>query len=201
MIYNLDAYVLAGGKSSRMGRSKALLQLDGMSMLQHICNSMKSIFQNVYIIAKRESMIESLRFPVVFDVYPQSSALVGIHAALVHCKKSAVFIKACDNPVQSEQLILQMMTYAGEADAVIVSTKDGLHPLFGVYSKRCLPHVEQMLSDNDHKISNLYNRINTKILSEHEARRYDSELSSLKNINTPEEYNELILARSKGDIC
>jgi len=188
MIKNCSAYILAGGKSERMGRNKAFLDINGVTFLELVNKSLKNIFEHVYIVTKKDGI--SGYNNIIFDSLTQYSPLSGIYTALMHTDKDTVFIKACDNPIISEPMIMEMFGYALKYDIVVPKTFDGFHPLFAFYSKKTLPLIQEMVMQNNFKIISLYEKVNVKFYEEKDIKKFDPELITLKNINTPDEYQK-----------
>lgn len=188
MVRDVDAYILAGGQSSRMGRNKALLSWDGRYMIEHVYDSTRRVFENVHVVVKKDSEIGSLNLPFVFDAAAEYCPMIGIYTALRHTAKQHVFIKACDNSCLEEGLVLMMLSLKGQADIIIAETSDGVHPLFAVYSKVCLPHIENMVAQANYRITGFYDRVNVYYIRENEIKAYDPDMRSLININTPDEF-------------
>ncbi|MCX7771034.1 MAG: molybdenum cofactor guanylyltransferase [Proteobacteria bacterium] len=186
MIKDSVAYILAGGKSQRMGRDKANLEWSGTTFLESIYSSLKTIFKEVFIIVKKKEDDDSRYLEDLLDIY---SPLTGIYTALKHTDKEFVFIKACDNPLVSEKLIFEMYKFARDYDVVVPKAPDGLHPLYAFYSKRILPEIEKFLSQNSFKIINLYESLKVKYIVEREIKKFDKKMVTLRNINTPDDYN------------
>lgn len=184
MIDNCSAYILAGGKSERMGRNKALLEWDGVTFLENIYNSLKKIFKDVYIVVKKiDSFNKGKQF--IEDLLSHYSPLTGIYTALKHTDKDYVFIKACDNPLISLDMIYDMYQYTKDYEIVVPKASDGLHPLYAFYSKKILPEVEKLIENENFRILSLYDELKVKYYVEDEIKKFDTKLVTLRNINTP----------------
>ncbi len=188
MIKSCSAYILAGGKSERMGRNKAFLDINGVTFIELINKSLKNIFEYVYIVTKKSGITGFNN--IIYDTLTQYSPLSGIYTALLHTDKEIVFIKACDNPIISEPMIMEMFGYALNYDIVVPKAFDGFHPLFAFYSKKILPLIQEMVMQNNFKIISLYDKVNVKFYEERDIKKFDPELITLRNINTPDEYQK-----------
>lgn len=190
MICGVDAYILAGGKSERMGKNKAFLPWHNTTVIEFLYNNLKTIFEEVCVVTKNRDLFSSMNLKVVYDKHLDYSAIVGIYAALTHSNKNYIFVKACDNPIFFESLIYDMYKRLDDYDVVIPKTKDGFHPLFGFYSKRCLKLIGNMIGRQDYRIINLYEQVKTYFLTEDDITVFDRDKISLKNLNTPEDFRE-----------
>lgn len=185
MIENSNAYILAGGRSERMGKNKANLEWYGTTFLENIYDSLKKIFRDVFVIVKKKLNDDSRYIEDLLEVY---SPLTGIYTALKHTDKDFIFVKACDNPLISEKLIYEMYIFANNHyDVVVPKASDGLHPLYAFYSKKILPDIEKLFNVGSFKIISLYNQCKVKYIEEDEIKRFDKKLITMKNINTPED--------------
>ncbi len=190
MILDVNAYILAGGKSERMKTNKALLGWRGSTILEELHKNLKHVFLQVYVVIKHFYLLDSNKFDLVFDEHSDYCPLVGVLAAIKHTDKSYVFIKACDNPLFSRQLVEQMYEKSKKYDIVVPRTADGYHPLFGFYSKKCLSVIDNMINAGDYRIINLYEKMNTYFVDDNFVSKFDNEGVSLKNLNTPQDFHE-----------
>jgi molybdenum cofactor guanylyltransferase len=153
-------YVLAGGKSRRMGEDKAFLEFGGKTFVEHAVSSLSTICENVKIVlndAEIEPIIHSIlpNVPRIFDIFKNRGALGGIHVALTDCESEFAIILACDLPLVDSRVIEKLAEIAVNTDenvAVIVpKQKDGrLQPLCAIYRKSvCLAKLEELFEKNE----------------------------------------------------
>lgn len=190
MVKDVDAYILAGGKSERMKTNKALLPWNGTTIIEHLHKNLEEVFANVYVVTKDVKLYSNLPFKIVVDLYDSYCPLVGIFTAVKDTKKGFVFIKACDNPLFSQNLVMNMYEKTRYYDIVIPKTADGYHPLFGFYSKRCLSVIYDMIKKGDFRIINLFNKMRPFFLKDEDIITLDKKMVSLRNINTPQDFSE-----------
>ena len=152
------AVILAGGLSRRMGRCKAMLPIDGQSMLLRTLGQL-SDFDSVLLSCNDMALTEGFR--AVADLFPDSGPLAGIHAALTATEKDALFTVPCDLPKLSPalpRLLMSMMD--NETDVLICRDSEGnLHPLCGIYRKRILPMLETCLETRELLVMNFVRRV------------------------------------------
>ena len=187
-IGTVTGVILAGGDSSRMKSNKALLPYRGEFFIKLIHRQMASIFPEVIVVTRTPEPYRSLSFRTVPDIHPGKCSLAGIHSGLVHSVTRHIFVVACDMPDLNGKLIRRIATRAGHGDAVIPESPWGLEPLHAVYSKGCLPAMEETLASENKKILSCLDRLMVTIVSQEEIARIDPKFSSFRNINTPEEY-------------
>jgi molybdopterin-guanine dinucleotide biosynthesis protein A len=184
----ITAIVLAGGESLRMGKDKAFIEFKGKSLIQRTLDTLKPLFKEILIIAKRKEPFSSFGVPVYVDIYPEGGPMGGIYTGLFH-SKGPVFAVACDMPFLNPEVIRFLTGKLEDFDAVVLKSPDGLHPLHGVYSRPVLPVMKKLLEKREVKMMDFLKRINTLVIGVAEIRHLDPDLACLTNINTPEEMN------------
>ena len=152
-------YVLAGGKSSRMGTNKAWLKLaSGETFLERSVNNLKTVCGNrvKVVISNKQFDQFSQRFPAfdyIFDVLPERGALGGIHAALLDCAADFAVVLAVDLPLVKDRTLenLARLALSKNVAAVVPAQTDGRpQPLAAVYRvKGCLSPLEDFLNERD----------------------------------------------------
>ena len=187
--------ILAGGKSRRMGENKALLQLGGDSLIGHVIRRMLPVTDELLLITNDPAEYAHLDLPMQEDAVPNSGALGGVYTGLTHASHDAVFCVACDNPFLEPKLLTYLLSVLGEYDAVMPYTfrrdekQITLQTLCAVYSKRCLPIIEQMFQESELRVHALQDWAHIKRISPEVWQRFDQEGMSFFNINTPEDFN------------
>jgi molybdopterin-guanine dinucleotide biosynthesis protein A len=156
--------ILAGGKSNRMGTDKALVPLNGKPLIEHVANTLKEVFQRVIIISDRVKAYEFLGLQVFSDIHKDCGPLGGIHAAFVHSGAEAIFVASCDIPFISKELIEYLVHFESKADATVPSFEARIHPLCGLYSRRCLPFIEDSLKNRTFKVLDILKRFHTDVI-------------------------------------
>lgn len=192
--------ILAGGKSRRMGKNKALLQLGNVTLIQHVVHSLQPITDELLLITNNPDEYAHLDITMHDDIVPNAGALGGIHAGLTFASHQEILCVACDNPFLNPNLLSYLLSVLGEYDAVMPYTyKDTLsdnenmqitlQTLCAVYSKRCLPSIEQMFNETNFRVHALQEYANVLTLSPDECKTYDPKGHSFFNVNTPEDFD------------
>lgn len=184
--------ILAGGKSSRMGRNKALLDFGGRSIIEHSADLFKSIFPEVILVTNTPDEYANLGVRIVTDIRPGKGSLGGIYTGLFYASHDYSFIASCDMPFLKRELIEFLTSLKEGYDVVVPRMNDGHEPLHAVYSKRCLKPIESMINKGDLRIIGFYSNARVREVPEEELASYVSEPSPFLNINTPEEYEAAI---------
>ena len=191
-------FVLAGGKSSRMGggpgNDKAFLEFDGQTLLDRALAVMGTLCDRVAIVgdpAKFTKYGSSTDGSVVPDIFPGCGPLAGIHAALLHSSAELNLMLAVDMPFVSRELLAFLFTTAtSEADDAIVTVPrggKGLQPLCAVYRRDFSPVAEQALRAGKYKIDAAFAGLSVRVIEEDELAAAGFSERSFFNVNTPQD--------------
>lgn len=183
--------ILAGGESSRMGRNKALLEVNGERMIETAYRRMAELFDEVLLVTNTPESYDFIPCRKIADIHPGMGPLGGIHAALSSTAAERAFVIACDMPGLNPQLIRELCSIQGGGDVVIPETPGGLEPLHAVYSKSCLPKMEQMLFAGERRILSFFDLAQVRLVPRGRIAALDPEYASFRNINTQEDYRLL----------
>ena len=141
----LDALVLAGGESRRMGLPKASLPLDGTSLVSAVVSSLRPLFRRVVLVARDPEGLDGLGAEVVTDDRPERGPLVGLARGLAASDSPWCFVIGCDMPFLRPQVILRMAGHLGEGDVLAVLLEGHIQPLHAFYARSCLPIANRLL--------------------------------------------------------
>lgn len=180
--------ILAGGESNRMGRNKALLEVNGEPMIMTAYRRMNEIFDEVLLVTNTPDIYSFIPCRTIADIYPGIGPLAGIHAALSACTSARAFVTACDMPGLNPHLIRELCGMPRGVDVVIPETPGGLEPLHAVYDKSCLPKMEEMLRAGERRILSFFELAQIRLVPRGRIAALDPGYISFRNINTPEDY-------------
>ncbi len=181
----LGLIILAGGKSSRMGRDKAFLEWQEKTFIEHILEKAKQAkFSEIVIVTNKPEQFQFLDVEVISDIYSQMGPLSGIHAGLVYNQSQFSLVIPCDMPFIDFSLVKELEQYIKQDYAAIVPTKNEKYqPLMAIYSKECIKSIEKLLLiDNERKVDKLFDRVVTKFVV------LDDTENNFFNVNTPKEF-------------
>ena len=195
--------VLAGGGSRRMGQDKALMEVEGQTLLGRGVAVLETVLEEVVVVAPHRQRYVELRVALVPDVRPGLGPVGGMHAALLHGAGRPVFILACDMPLVTAELVSWIVgsrTFVAPAKsqisrprARVVRDHHGAQPLCGLYSGGCLVPVERALEEGRLSAQALLNDLETEYLDlDPGADWYSPEL--LCNVNDVQDVTELTAA-------
>lgn len=191
----MTAIILAGGKSSRMGRNKAFLKFKDKTFLECQIELLKEIFDEIIISANSPKEYEIFNIPVIEDAYYDKGPLGGIYTGLVNSKSFYTFFLACDMPFIEKPLIKSLQNFTNGYDVIVPQNSNQLEPLHAFYSKNCITPIKNQIDTNNLKIIDFYPQVKVKrveideyINPKKENETSLTNLTPLTNLNTMEEY-------------
>lgn len=188
-IEGVTGVILAGGASSRMGRNKALLEVDGVPMITRTYRTLVSMFHEVIVVTNSPLDYDFLPCRKVPDIYPGYGSIAGLHAALAHSGTAHSFVTACDLPFLDPVIIRYLCDIRnGDYDAVVPLSEGGQEPLHAVYSSACKDVFESAIQNGERKILDILGRMNILQVTGDELMSAGGQTKSFLNVNTPEEY-------------
>ncbi len=199
----LSAAVLAGGASSRMGRNKSLLELNGERMIERVVARLEQSSDDVMVVtndfATYPFLAERVRF--VADVGGAGQGpLAGIAAAVNAARHDRVLVVATDMPFLNVALIRYLAMLDPLADVVVpVISEDGFpETLHAIYHKRALPAITAQLAAGRRKITHFFREVRVVTVPRPDVQRYDPDLRSFFNANTPDEWAAAVEQSGEG---
>jgi len=186
-----EAFILAGGASSRMGVDKSQLLIGNKSLTQHIANTLFNVSTSVTIVGRQP---EDARIKSAMDVYPLWGALGGLHGALHACKGEWVFVVACDLPLITSELITRLASERNDNEAIVPIQQDGRpQPLCAFYRvDPCLERATELIEKGFRRPLDLLENVKTRWVAFSELEELPESQNFFVNINTPEDYYEAI---------
>jgi molybdopterin-guanine dinucleotide biosynthesis protein A len=179
----ISAAVLAGGNSSRLGRNKALLPLQGATVIEKVMSEVRSCVKELTIITNNPDQYVNFGYPCCGDIMPGGGPLSGIHAALSHCGTEYVLVVSCDIPLVKRELFEDLISVCPGYDIVIFKHKH-FEPLCALYRRTCLPALEDLIAHGEYRIIDLFPTLKVKVLRISSAEVF-------KNINTDADYESV----------
>lgn len=156
---SLSAIVLAGGQSSRMGRDKALIPLQGVPLLRQVCDITLNCTPEVYVVTPWPERYQDI-LPDTCRIIQEISLpgetqphgpLVGFAQGLAQVETDWVLLLACDLPQLQvkvlQEWVAQLKTTAEDAIALLPRNPKGWEPLCGFYRRQCLPMLNQFIDE------------------------------------------------------
>lgn len=178
-------FVLVGGRSSRMGRDKALLPFEGRTLAGRVAGIVQEAAGTATLIGD-PNRYQGLGFNVVADVVPGCGPMGGLYTALGVTHTDWNLIVACDMPGIDAGALGRLLAHIPTTGAGVVApvTDSGeAEPLCAVYHRDCLVQVRLAIQEKRFKMKDLLPQLEpcrmiAGIAPEHFA-----------NVNTPEEWS------------
>ena len=183
-----SAAILAGGRSSRMGSNKALLDVGGRGILRRTADLLRPLVDDLFVVANDPEPYAGLGLPVIPDVHPGLGAIGGIHAALAGAAHPAVLCVACDMPHLAPGVAGLLLAAGDEGcDAVLPIVRGFPEPLLALYRRSALPGFERAIAAGRLRVVDALEGLRVRHLAERELAAADPRLRSFVNVNTPAE--------------
>ena len=189
---DIEAFILVGGKSSRMGRDKALLEISGKPLAARTAEIVKPLVANVMLIGEQRRQTE-LGLPVLADRWPGAGPLGAIATALLGTTKPWALILACDLPYLNAKWIASLGERALAAepnfcDAFVPSSENGLEPLCAIYRATAGGTLAKALENGTRKVTNGLALLKIQAIPEAEWSRFSPDGKLFGNLNTWQDY-------------
>jgi molybdopterin-guanine dinucleotide biosynthesis protein A len=197
--------VLCGGHSSRMGQSKALLKFGSETMLARVVRLLLVAVDEVVVVAAGEQPLPPLPMGarVVRDRQPEKGPLEGLAAGLAALEPDvlAVFVTGCDVPLLVPAFVTRVIDLLGEHDCAVPRIDGIEQPLAAAYRPRVSIPIGEMLAEDNRSVRALFERVRTRHIEAHELTDVDPHLLSLRNCNSPADYQAALLAADVSNDC
>jgi molybdenum cofactor guanylyltransferase len=184
---SVAAFVLTGGKSSRMGQEKSALLLDGHTLLERAIEIARAASENVRLLGSPATSTNLVAIP---DRFPGCGPLAGIDAALAATHAELNFILSVDTPFVPATFVRYLVDRARATEALVTYPRltSGYQPLCAVYRKELGPIAEAALRTGHYKIDPLFSRITTCTIDDAELRKLGFSDEIFDNLNTPDDW-------------
>ena len=187
--------VLCGGQSTRMGRSKALLPFGPETMLQRVVRLLGSVVQPIVAVAAVDQVLPALPASVIVtrDERGGRGPLEGLRAGLkaLPPEVEGAYVTSCDVPLLVPGFVGQMLDLTEGFDIAVMEVDGFAHPLSAVYCRTTLPYIEDLLAKDRLRPAFLFDAVRTRRVTAAEITS-DPDLRTLRNLNTPEDYQRAL---------
>jgi len=183
------AVILAGGKSSRMGRPKALLLFDGEPLIAHVVRKIGNIFPEIIVVAAPDQELPPLPVKLARDDVAYQGPVSGIYHGLKASTREICFVTSCDAPFLNLALVSHLLSQISDFDVVVPFWQERFQPLHAVYRSSVAPLLKDQLERGELRPIFLYDKVRTRKIDECEIPRLDPEGLSLLNMNSPADYD------------
>jgi molybdopterin-guanine dinucleotide biosynthesis protein A len=188
---DVAAFILAGGQSSRMGRDKAMLEIDGVTMLDRTMALIRGVGIELAVVgAPKEFARAAMAVGVIEDEWPGAGPLGGIASALRASQKSWNLVVACDLPYLTREWLEFLLARGlrSTADAVVPMNEGGPEPLCAMYAKSAAGPLVAAFEGGVRGVIQALTHIRVEYLEPGEWKGFDSDGLLFKNMNAPADY-------------
>ena len=193
--------VLCGGRSRRMGTPKAWLPCGSEYLLQRMVRIVAGVVQPVVVAARRGQALPPLPGDVVlaYDAVENKGPLAGMAAGfeVLADRCEAAFVTSCDHPLLKPHFVKRLIELLGEDPGVVPTREEYVYPLTAVYRLDTRAILTELLTQEDLRVRNFVDRCGAHIIPASELEDVDPGLDSLRNVNDPDTYDQVV--RSLGD--
>ena len=202
MKYECTGVILAGGTNSRFpGKKKTFRRVGNEMMLTRIYSLFSKMFKEVILVVNDPKAFVGWDMMVVTDIHPSRCALAGLHAGLFYASNPWAYVTACDVPFVNERVIGHLIDQREPGKEVIIPrTADGLEPLTAVYSRKCIPAIENSLANNNLMIKKFFRQKKIKEIPVSDLKKLDPAMRFMFNINTLEDFEKAIILEAQDTI-
>ena len=187
----VSGVILAGGKSRRYGKNKALVEIGGIALIKRVLRVIEPLFGSVVLITNTPETYAFLNIPMFEDRIKGVGPLGGIFTGLQVISENVGFFVACDMPFLNSHLIRYLASVREDFDVVVPTFSGKFEALHALYSKNCLTQIEKLIQDDVYQTIQLFQSVSVRYVEENEIRRFDPGLDSFSNINKPEELRKM----------
>ena len=201
----LNAIILAGGRSSRIGlkQNKAQIKLFNIPLIEWVILKLTSLDnlteEDIIIVGQKEKYPRFKQ--VVQDIFPQKGPLGGIFSGLKASNSQYNLVVACDMPFLEVKLLQYMREEINSNDIIIPRYNRGyIEPLCAIYSKKCLEVMEKNIQSGILPVRKIFPHLKIKFINDEEIKRFDPKFYSFFNLNSKYDFKkgEEIIRIKKG---
>ena len=197
MTLKVGGIVLCGGESRRMGTPKAWLPFGDEFMLQRVVRTMGEVVTPIVVVAAQDQAVPPLPSDVVIvrDRRKARGPMEGLAAGLRHmaqCGLDGAYVSSTDVPLLVPGFVRRLIDLLGDSLIAVPHVHNLYHPMSAVYRSSVLPEIEWLLDRDCLRPLFLIEKLPTRLVSEAELMAADPDLRSLRNLNTPEDYERAL---------
>lgn len=199
MKFDCTGVILAGGKNTRLpGIKKAFRRVGDSMILENIHGVFSKLFKEVIIVVNEPADFAGWDMTIVTDIIPSRCALAGLHAGLFYASCPHAYVAACDTPFVKQSVIEYIVGQIEPAYEVIIPrTDEGIEPLSAVYSRDCIPLIENSLEKNIVQIKQFFRKNKVKEIPVNQLKTLDPDMQFIFNVNTPKDLENAKIIANK----
>ncbi|HUG52555.1 MAG TPA: molybdenum cofactor guanylyltransferase [Vicinamibacteria bacterium] len=189
-------FVVAGGRSRRMGRDKALLGWGGATLLDQAIAKLAAVCDDVRVLSGLQRRYTDRGRAVVVDAAPEAGPLAGLAAALAAAAPRPALLLAVDMPFVTPELLQHLVEGLDGWDAAVPVPEGRPEPLCAAYAPACLAPVQASLAAGERKMTSFWEGLRVRAFSTEDLSRFGAPDRLLRNLNDPSDYAAAVERRS-----
>lgn len=183
----ITAFILAGGKSSRMQTEKGLVSFREKPLVWHVIDAVKKITNKIIIVTSHPEY-KQFDYPCLEDEIKDKGPLGGIYTGLINSATQKNLVLGCDLPFLTERLLREITINCGDEDVLLTAHRGLAEPLCSVFDKNCMTPFRQLLEKNQLKITDAFAGLKTRVISFDKEEWFNG--NEFANINSIKELNK-----------
>ena len=183
-------FVVAGGRSTRMGRDKALLPWGGTTLLDHAIGRMREVCADVRVLSGPDPRYADRGLPVHTDAAAGAGPLAGLATALAVAWPRPALLLGVDMPFVTPELLRHLAGALAGWDAAVPALEGGPEPLCAAYAAACLEPVRAALAAGEHRMTAFWDAVRVRALSAADLEGLGDPQRLFRNLNAPSDYEE-----------
>ena len=181
----VSGIILSGGKSTRMGKDKGLIELNGKPMIHHVIDHIDPICNQI-LISANDKAYENLGYPVFNDEINEIGPAGGIISSLKHSSNEKNIIISCDLPYASTAFIQKLLDLSGDYEITLPKSGPHYQPLCAVYSKEVYSVFMEFVKKEIYSLKTIIKQFRIQVVEQADIEEFDLS-KELRNINSPED--------------
>ncbi|MFW6125582.1 MAG: molybdenum cofactor guanylyltransferase [Chloroflexota bacterium] len=181
---DMTSVVLAGGRSTRLGKDKAWVELAGRPLIEHVLSRLFALGNEIIMVTSQADTFPDLGVTKVADIYPDKGPLGGLYTGLKATRTCHCLVVACDMPLLNIALLQRLMELSPGYDVVVPRVGTNVEPLHAVYSRDCLEAIRAAIQHNRLQVQSFFDQVEVRYVDDAELAQFDPEHLSFFNINS-----------------
>ena len=198
-----SAIVLSGGKSTRMGKDKQMLNYKGIYLIDTLIENLSKNFEEIIIVSNKKDFFKNRydnyekKILIVSDIIKEMGPCGGLFTGLISSVNEDNFLIACDMPYFNQAYLDFLKTKAYEK-ALVYKNEKYYQPFFAFYKKDLANNLEKYLQAQKRSLNGFLEEISPTLIKEEEIRIFKNYQNIFRNLNYPEDWQKFLKEKNNG---